>query len=150
VLGLSKSWKATGSASSHTVKADGVALHTYDFKADPNKKRSNRDQWTQANLAYAKSDLKKAAATGRLPSSAAGRVYLTEFAYKTTGPDKISTTLARTYLKRAWAIAEKQKVRSFVWYQLRDPKSKGESWQSGLKSRTGGTRATWTTFRTLK
>jgi hypothetical protein len=150
VLGLSKSWKATGSSSKYTVKADGVSLHTYDFKADPNKKRSNRDQWTQANLSYAKSDLKKAARTGRLPSSAASRIYLTEFAYKTTGPDKISTSLARTYLKRAWAIAEKQKVRSFVWYQLRDPKSKGESWQSGLKSRTGGTRATWTTFRTLK
>lgn len=150
VLGLDSKYRAKGSKKTYTVKADGVSLHTYDFKADPRKKRKDRDQWTQANLAYAKSDLKKAARTGRISSKAAGAIYLTEFAYKTTGSDKISTSRARTYLKRAWDIAKKQKVRSFVWYQLRDPQSTGELWQSGLKTRTGGSRSTWTTFRGLK
>jgi hypothetical protein len=150
VLGLTSSWKAKGSTKTYTVKADGVSLHTYDFKADPRKKRKDRDDWTQANLGYAKSDLKKAAKTKRLSSSAAGRIYLTEFAYKTSGADKVSTSKASSYLKRAWAIAEKQKVRSFVWYQLRDPQAADEQWKSGLKSSTGGSRKTWTTFRGLK
>jgi len=150
VLGLTSKWKGKGSTKTYTVKADGVALHTYDFKADPRKKRKDRDDWTQGNLSYAKSDLKKAAKTKRISSKAASAIYLTEFAYKTTGNDKISTSKAKTYLKRAWDIAKKQKVRSFIWYQLRDPQSTGESWQSGLKTRDGGTRSTWTTFRGLK
>jgi hypothetical protein len=150
VLGLSSSWKGKGSTKTYTVKADGVSLHTYDFKADPRKKRKDRDDWTQANLGYAKSDLKKAAKTKRISSSAAGRIYLTEFAYKTAGKDKVSTSKASSYLKRAWAIAEQQKVRSFLWYQLRDPQAADEQWKSGLKTKTGGTRSTWTTFRGLK
>jgi hypothetical protein len=150
VLGLKSNWKGSGSTKTYSVKADGVALHTYDFKADPRKKRSDRDDWTQANLAYAKADLKKAAKTKRLSSTAAGRIYLTEFAYKTAGADKVSAATASRYLKYAWAIAEKQKVRSFIWYQLRDPQAAGEQWKSGLKTKTGGTRSTWTTFRGLK
>ncbi|MDO9410614.1 hypothetical protein [Patulibacter sp.] len=150
VLGLTSRWKARGSRRTHTVKADGVSLHTYDFKADPRRKRRDRDDWTQGNLGYARSDLRKAARTKRLPAKAARAIHLTEFAYKTTGSDRISTSRARTYLKRAWSIARRQKVRSFVWYQLRDPQSTGESWQSGLKTRDGGTRSTWTTFRGLR
>jgi hypothetical protein len=150
VLGLKSNWKAKGSNKTYTVKADGVSLHTYDFKADPRKKRRDRDDWTQANLGYAKADLRKAARTKRLSSTAASRIYLTEFAYKTAGSDKLSTSKSAAYLKRAWAIAEKYKVRSFVWYQLRDPQAAGEQWKSGLKSKTGGSRKTWTTFRGLK
>jgi hypothetical protein len=150
VLGLNSKFKGTGSTKSYTVKADGVALHTYDFKASPTKKRKNRDEWTQANLGYAKSDLKKAAKTKRISSKAAGAIYLTEFAYKTTGSDELSESKATTYLKSAWTIAKKQKVRAFLWYQLRDPQDTGESWQSGLKTRDGGTRTTWTAFQGLK
>lgn len=150
VLGLKSNWTARGSRKAYTVKADGVALHTYDFKADPRKKRKDRDDWTMGNLAFAKSDLRKAARTKRISSSAVKAIYLTEFAYKTKGSDKISTSKASTYLKRAWTIAEKQKVRAFLWYQLRDPQSTGESWQSGLKTREGATRSTWTAFRGLK
>jgi hypothetical protein len=150
VLGLKKNYKASGSKKTYTVKADGVSLHTYDFKADPRKTRKNRDQWTQGNLKYAKADLKKAARTKRIPSSATNAIYLTEFAYKTVGSDKISTSKAKTYLKRAWDIAKKQKARAFVWYQLRDPQSSGESWQSGLKTRDGSSRSTWTVFNGLK
>src|SRR5690606_18284836 len=142
-------WKAKGSTKSFTVKADGVSLHTYDFKANPSKKRPNRDDWTQGNLSYAKADLKKAAKTKRLPSKAVSNLYLTEFAYKTSGPDKIAVGTARTYLKSAWSIAKKQKAKSFVWYQLRDPKA-SETWQSGLQTRTGAPRVTWTTFSALR
>jgi hypothetical protein len=150
VLGLTSSWKAKGSSKTYTVKADGVSLHTYDFKADPRKKRADRDDWTQGNLSYAKADLKKAGKTKRLSSTAASRIYLTEFAYKTAGNDKLSTSKSASYLKSAWAIAKKQKVRSFVWYQLRDPAASGEQWKSGLKTKSGGTRSTWTAFRGLK
>lgn len=150
VLGLTSKWKAKGSTKTYSVKADGVSLHTYDFKADPRKKRKDRDDWTQGNLSYAKSDLRKAARTKRISSTAVSRIYLTEFAYKTSGSDRISESTAKRYLKYAWDIAKKQKVRAFVWYQLRDPQSTGESWQSGLKTRTGADRGTWTTFRGLK
>jgi hypothetical protein len=149
VLGLDKNWKAKGSSKSFTVKADGVSLHTYDFKANPAKKRTNRDDWTQGNLGSAKADLKKATKTKRLPSKAVSNLYLTEFAYKTSGPDKIPAGTARTYLKSAWSIAKKQKAKSFLWYQLRDTKS-SETWQSGLQTRSGDPRVTWTAFSTLR
>ncbi len=152
VLGLDSKWRAKRGTkrSTYTVKADGVSLHTYDFKANPNKKRKDRDDWTQANLGYAKADLARAARTKRISSSAAKRIYLTEFAYKTKGSDKISTSKASTYLKRAWTIAKRYKVRTFLWYQLRDPTSTDEIWQSGLQSSAGASRKTWTTFRGLR
>ncbi len=150
VLGLKSNWKAKGSRKTYTVKADGVSLHTYDFKANPRKKRKDRDDWTQANLGYAKSDLRKAARTKRLPSKAVSNLYLTEFAYKTRGSDKIPVGRAASYLKSAWSIAEKQKVKSFLWYQLRDPQTSGELWQSGLQTRSGGSRATWRAFVGLR
>ncbi len=150
VLGLDRNWKARGSNRTFTIKADGVSLHTYDFKADPRKRRSNRDQWTQANLAVAKADLRKAARTKRLPSRAVSNLHITEFAYKTRGSDQIPTSRARIYLQRAWAIAKREKVKSFVWYQLRDPQSSSETWQSGLQTRSGGSRVTWTAFRGLR
>ncbi|MBF6621783.1 MAG: hypothetical protein ITG02_16340 [Patulibacter sp.] len=150
VLGLDKNWKAKGSNKTYTVKADGVSLHTYDFKANPRKKRKDRDDWTQGNLGYAKSDLRKAARTKRLPSKAVSNIYLTEFAYKTRGSDKIPVGRAASYLKSAWSIAKKQKVKSFVWYQLRDPQTSAELWQSGLQTRSGSTRATWRAFVGLR
>jgi hypothetical protein len=150
VLGLTSSWKAKGSSKTYAVKADGVALHTYDFKADPRKKRADRDDWTQANLGYAKSDLRKAARAKRLPSKAASSIYLTEFAYKTTGSDKIPSGRAARYLKSAWKIAEQQKAKSFVWYQLRDPRSSDQLWESGLQTRSGGSRSTWRAFVGLR
>jgi len=150
VLGLDSKWRSKGSRKTYTVKADGVSLHTYDFKADPRKKRKDRDQWTQANLGYAKADLRKAARTKRLPSKAVSNLHITEFAYKTAGSDRIPVTRARTYLTRAWSIAKKQKVKSFVWYQLRDPQSRDVLWQSGLKTKSGSSRSTWSTFRTMR
>lgn len=150
VLGLNKNWKARGKSKTYTVKADGVSLHTYDFKANPRKKRSNRDQWTHSNLSYAKADLRKAARTKRLPSKAVSRLYLTEFAYKVSGSDRIPVGRAKSYLKSAWSIAKKQKVKSFLWYQLRDPKSRDELWQSGLKTSSGSSRSTWSVFRGLR
>ncbi|WP_320672994.1 hypothetical protein [Patulibacter defluvii] len=151
-LGLTSSWKGKGRTASYTVKADGVSLHTYDFKADPSRKTKTRgrDAWVHANLDWAKADLKKVAKTKRLSSTAAGRIYLTEFAYKTSGSDKLSTSKANSYLKKAWTVAKKQKVRSFLWYQLRDPVSTEELWQSGLQTRDGGVRSTWTTFKGLR
>lgn len=151
VLGLTSRWKAKGKRSKYTVKADGVSLHTYDFKASPTKRRRDRDDWTQANLGYAKSDLRKAARTKRLPSRAAKAIYVTEFAYKTSGSDRLSDAKSAKYLKSAWSVAKKQKIRSMVWYQLRDPQNDGENWISGLQPRDGATsRRTWTAFKGLR
>lgn len=151
VLGLTSKWKAKGSKKKYTVKADGVGLHTYDFKANPTKKRKDRDDWTQANLGYAKSDLRKAAKTGRISSKAAKAIYVTEFAYKTSGSDRLSDAKAAKYLKSAWSIAKKQKVRSMIWYQLRDPQNDGENWISGLQPRDGAaSRKTWSAFKGLR
>ncbi|MCK9249558.1 MAG: hypothetical protein M0P31_11380 [Solirubrobacteraceae bacterium] len=155
VLGLDSKWRAKRGTkrSKFTIKADGVALHTYDFKANPSKRLKDRDKWTQANLSYAKSDLRKAARTKRISSSAVKRIYLTEFAYKTRNApaaDRLSESRAASYLKSAWKIAKKQGVRSFLWYQLRDPQNDAETWQSGLLPREGDGGRLWTTFRGLK
>jgi len=129
--------------------ADGVALHTHDFTRAPTRTRSNRDSWTMGNLRYAKAELRALARAKRLSSAAARNVHITEFAYRTAGSQRTPIARAARYLRQAWAFARREGVRSFTWYQLRDP-GRGHEWQSGLLTNAGRSRATWRTFRGLR
>ncbi|MGE4427096.1 MAG: hypothetical protein AB7G37_11650 [Solirubrobacteraceae bacterium] len=131
------------------LKGDGVTIHTYDFTRSPTKAVRNKDWWTHGNLKTTVKQIRSLAKAKRLSSKASRNIHISEFAYRTTGSFKTSTSRAAKYLKQAWSFAKKQKIKSFTWYQLRDP-GRGETWRSGLQSSSGKSRKTWTTFRRLR
>jgi hypothetical protein len=64
-------------------------------------------------------------------------VYLTEFAYFTSGSRALSPAKRAAYTKQAFALALKAPgVRQLVYYQLIDPPA-GVAWRSGLMDPAG-------------
>jgi hypothetical protein len=128
---------------------DGFTLHTYDFVRSPTKSTSVPDQWTHGNLRTTVAQIKRLARAGRLSGTAARNIHITEFAYRTAGRYKTPTSRAASYLKSAFSLAKRVGIKTFIWYQLRDPKGRSD-WKSGLKTSTGQSRRTWTVFRGLR
>jgi hypothetical protein len=128
---------------------DGFTLHTYDFSRSPTKATSSKDQWTHGNLKTTVQQIKKLAKAGRLSSAAARNINITEFAYRTEGKFKTKISTAAKYLKSAYALAKRNGIKTFIWYQLRDPAGVSD-WKSGLKAADGTIRPTWTVWRKLK
>ncbi|WP_320672036.1 hypothetical protein [Patulibacter defluvii] len=131
------------------LRADGITLHTHDFQKPPTTRRANGDAWTMGNLRSALSQLRSLAKAKRISHRASRNVHITEFAYRTAGRSRTPDARAARYLRQAWRFAAREKIRSFTWYQLRDPGAEYE-WQSGLQTLDGRPRATWRTFRALR
>ncbi|WP_320671007.1 cellulase family glycosylhydrolase [Patulibacter defluvii] len=150
-LCLKSNYKPSSNSKSCRTKllGDGFTIHTYDFSRSPTKAVANKDQWVHGNLKTTVDQIKKLARSGRLSSTAARNIHISEFAYRTEGKFKTSDSRAASYLKAAWKTAKKYKIKSFVWYQLRDPAGTSD-WKSGLQTSDGGLRKTWTAFRGLK
>ncbi|MEV4418729.1 cellulase family glycosylhydrolase [Patulibacter sp. NPDC049589] len=150
-LYLNSSFKPTSRSKAAKTKllGDGFTLHTYDFSRSPVKATSSKDQWTHGNLKTTVAQIKSLARAGRLSGTAAKNINITEFAYRTEGRYKTPDARAATYLKQAFSLAKKNGIKTFIWYQLRDPAGKSD-WKSGLKTSTGGVRKTWTAFLKLK
>lgn len=128
---------------------DGFTLHTYDFSRSPVKATTAKDQWTHGNLKTTVAQIKKLARAGRISSTAARNIHITEFAYRTEGRFKTPTSRAASYLKSAFSSAKRNGIKTFIWYQLRDPKGRSD-WKSGLKASDGTSRRTWSVFRSLR
>ncbi|MGE4427955.1 MAG: hypothetical protein AB7G37_16015 [Solirubrobacteraceae bacterium] len=129
---------------------DGIGIHAHDFVHNPRYRRRPADAWTIGNLSKVKRQLRRIAKAGRISRKASRNLHITEFAYRTSGSSRTSDRRAATWLRRAWKEAERQKVRSFFWYQLRDPGAE-HTWASGLQPESGRThRRTWKTFRSLR
>jgi hypothetical protein len=128
---------------------DGFTLHTYDFVRSPTKRTTATDQWTHGNLKTTVAQIKRLARAGRLSSTAARNIHITEFAYRTAGGYRTPETRAASYLRSAFSSAKRAGIKTFIWYQLRDPKGRSD-WKSGLKTSSGKARKTWTVFRRLR
>ena len=150
-LYLDSKFKPTSRSKAARTKllGDGFTLHTYDFVRSPTKTTKNKDAWTHGNLKTTVAQIKSLARAKRLSSTAARNIHITEFAYRTEGSLKTPDSRAASYLKSAFASAKRYGIKTFIWYQLRDPQGKAD-WKSGLKSADGASRRTWTTFRRLK
>jgi hypothetical protein len=150
-LCLDRNFKSKNRSKSCRTKllGDGFAIHTYDFKNGPRTSRGNSDQWTMGNLRQAKAQLKRFARAGRISPKTIRNLHITEFAYHTQGRRKVPTKRAAVWLKQAWAVSKAQGVKSFVWYQLREPKPR-EAWMSGLISANGTKFPTWGVFKRLR
>lgn len=144
-LGLDGSFrpKKGTRAKDYAIKADGFTLHSYDYKVDPARTLKSDTKWTIRNLARTRGLLRKVARTKRMPAAAADRVYITEFAYLAEGGQAVSEDQSASWTQKAWNIAEKNRVRGFLWFQVRDPT---EIFYSGLKSIDGDERKVYPVF----
>lgn len=139
-----------GSASCRTkLLADGIAIHTHDFVLNPTVPRINQDSWTMGNLPAARRQIRALARAGRISSKAARNIHITEFAYRTSGSQRTSNRQAANWLRSAWALARRNGIKSFTWYQLQDPGG-SHGWTSGMLTHGGSERPTWATFRNLR
>lgn len=117
------------------LKADGYAHHPYAFDRAPARSRPGRDNATIANLGRLAKQLKKL--RKRLRVGHGGAIYLTEFAYFSSGPQRKPEGRRAKWTKQAFKLALKApKVRQLLYYQLVDP-PKRFSWRSGLIGMSG-------------
>ena len=122
------------------LKADGYAHHPYAFDRGPTSARPGRDNVTIANLGALNKQLRKLRGKLAIKRSA---VYLTEFAYYSSGPNAKPEKKRAGWTKQAFKIALKTKnVRQLLYYQLIDP-SMEFSWRTGLITMSGKAHAAY-------
>jgi hypothetical protein len=118
-----------------TLRADGYAHHPYAPDRAPAKPFSGRDNVTLSSLARLRTQLK--ALRKRIRIGRGTPIYLTEFAYFSSGPNAHSKRKRATYTRAAFELALKSpQVRQLVYYQLVDP-SASMTWRSGLITTAG-------------
>lgn len=133
------------------MRADGVALHPYNFARRPRAARSpNRDVVEMGSLSRLTRALDRA--RGRLRPRGGGRmpVYLTEFGYFTRGPVRRSPRQHARWMGEAWRIADRNpRVRQLLQYQLIDPWPRKVSWRTAVLKRDGTPRPAYRTLARL-
>ena len=116
------------------LRADGFAHHPYSFDRRPGAARAGADNVTLATIGSLSRQLHKL--RGRL-RVAGGSLYLTEFAYYSSGPNQKPARKRAAWTREAFELALKTpKVRQLLYYQLVDP-AESFSWRTGLISMRG-------------
>ena len=104
------------------LRADGFAIHPYQFTTAPDVRRGDPDSVTMANLSDLSDLLARLHDRGRIESKL--RVYITEYGYETNPPDPIrGVPLDKQvlWMSQADAIAhERPDVAMFAQFLLRD------------------------------
>jgi len=107
-----------------TLRADGVAVHPYDYKRPPNRPYPDSDSATVGSLGNLTRTL-TALARARALTGRRGRpvdVYLTEFGYFNSGKYRLPQARRAKYLRQAYAIAARNPhVRQLTQYTLVTP-----------------------------
>jgi hypothetical protein len=116
------------------LRADGYAHHPYDFARAPGKKRKSPDEVTLANVGKLSKFLSKNRKRLKVKRNS---LYLTEFAYYSSGPNAQPEKRRSKWTKQAFAVALKAaNVRQLLYYQLVDP-AKTRVFRTGLVTLTG-------------
>jgi Cellulase (glycosyl hydrolase family 5) len=104
------------------LKADGFAIHPYQFTTAPDVRRGSPDSVTMANLADLSALLARLHDRGRIESRL--RVYITEYGYETNPPDPfrgVHLSKQALWMSQATAIAhDRPDVAMFAQFLLRD------------------------------
>jgi hypothetical protein len=120
-----------------TLRADGYAHHPYAFDRAPSKPFPGRDNATLGSLGQLRKQLK--AVRSRLKISGGAGIYLTEFAYYSSGAGALPKQTRAAYTRAAFELALKApQVRQLLHYQIVDP-PRSILWRSGLVTETGAT-----------
>ena len=121
------------------LKADGFAIHPYQFTSAPSTITGKRDDVTIGTLPRLTTAL-DALYKARKLHTASGRklnLYLTEFGYLTAGSRKQPQSRIASWMVAAIDVARKNKrVKQLLQYQLIDPPATA-LWHSALLSRKG-------------
>ncbi|WP_028066147.1 hypothetical protein [Solirubrobacter soli] len=133
--------KADYKAAKHCVglKADGFAIHPYQFTAAPTIAAGKPDDVPIGGLSRLTSALDKLAKRKalRTPSGAKMGVYLTEFGYLTVGARAQKPKVRAAWLQEAFKVARHNpRVKQLLQYQLVDPPD-DEIWHSAILDRDG-------------
>jgi hypothetical protein len=128
-------------ASCPKLRADGFALHPYNFARRPGSaKSSNRDVVEMGSLSRLEGALDALSRSGKLRTRSGGRMplYLTEFGYHTAGPVAVSSSTHAKWLTEAYRIAKRDpRVRQLLQYQLIDPWPTTVVWRTAVLKRDG-------------
>jgi hypothetical protein len=119
--------------------ADGYAHHPYEFSHAPSWRDPQRDGVTIGTLSRLRRALSSLSRAGKLRHAGGGPmpVYLTEFAYFTSGSRALSPAKRARYTQQAYARALREPgVRQLLHYELIDPPTT-HPWRSGLLDSSG-------------
>ena len=115
------------------LRADGIAIHPYEFNHRPSFRPRQRDSVTIGTLDRLTSALKSLRRARALtaPRGGAVPIHLTEFGYFASGKRGLPAKTRSKYLRQAYRIARRTKgVRQIVQYQLiQTPQA---SWNTGV------------------
>ena len=106
------------------LRADGIAVHPYDYKRAPNRPYPSHDSATLGSLGYLTGTLTTLRRIRSLRTPRGGQlpVYLTEFGYFNSGKYKLPQSRRSAYLVRAYRIAQRNKwVRQTLQYSFITP-----------------------------
>jgi hypothetical protein len=124
------------------LRADGFAIHPYQFTTAPDVRRGGPDAVTMANLGDLSDMLARLHDRGRIESGL--RVYITEYGYETNPPDPfrgVSLDKQVLWMNQAAAMAhERPDVAMFAQFLLRDIEP--------VPGAPTGSRARWRAFQT--
>jgi hypothetical protein len=116
------------------LKADGLAVHPYQFTIAPNLPGGKADDVTIGTLGHATAELDALAKAHEL-TTPRGRpldLYLTEFGYLSQGHRALKPKVRASYLKAAVNVARRNpRVRELLQFQLIDPPAEVR-WHSAL------------------
>lgn len=127
------------------LRADGFAIHPYQFQAAPDKVNGGPDDVPIGALSRLTRALDKLAARNalRTPSGAKMGLYLTEFGYLTVGYRAQRPSVRARWLASAFTIARRHpRVRQLLQYQLVDPPPE-ERWHSAILNQDGTPQVTY-------
>jgi hypothetical protein len=117
------------------LRADGYAHHPYAFDRAPSKPFPGADNATLGSLGQLRKQLK--AVRSKLQISGGAPIYLTEFAYYSSGRGALPKGRRAAYTRAAYELALKEpQVKQLLHYQIVDP-APDVLWRSGLVSDTG-------------
>ena len=123
------------------LRADGFALHPYNFARRPSQARNaNRDIVEMGSLSRLTKALDDLQRRGRLRTRRGGRMplYLTEFGYHTKGAVAVSSSTHAKWMTEAYRIAERNpRVRQLLQYLVIDPWPKSVTWRSAVCKKDG-------------
>jgi hypothetical protein len=121
------------------LRADGLALHPYQFTVAPNRPFGGPDDAPFGSLSHMTRALDKLAHRHALttPSGHHLDLYLTEFGYLTQGRRALSASRRAAWLTQAYRIARSNpRVKELLQYQLLDGATRS-AWHSGVMSSRG-------------
>lgn len=117
------------------LRADGYAHHPYAFDRAPSKPFPGRDNATLGSLGQLRAQLK--AVRSKLRIGGGTGIYLTEFAYYSSGQGALPKAKRAAFTRAAYELALKApQVRQLLHYQIVDPAA-DVLWRSGLVSDSG-------------